>query len=405
MSHVSFRVRRSSRAGGRRVALIALIAACLYLAAHPPPAGTDAFENGRSGWTVVGGRILGVRGTDWSPVAAGSLHYTPGASVAAETRVPLDLVIAFDTSGSMGRAIAEVRDATLSLVSELRQRSRDLRLGLVSFKDIEADPAEVAIETYALSADVDARLSDLKSWQAAGGGESFAEDQLAAIEEATRMAWRAGSSGARAIVVITDAPAKSPDVMGRDVNSILASVKQVPGLRVHSIVVGRNAQTLTSARSITGGTGGRVFTVNQTSELREAIIGSIDVSIAQSDPWMWRAPESLVRRLSLRAHGNVLSFDLEHDCPGLAFAADDVVLQARGLTIALSVEPVRAGHWSRYAIPLDESAPWVVLPSRRPAVREDLLQALGSLRELRIRGERCSGGASGGLDNVSLQPA
>lgn len=119
----------------------------------------------------------------------------------------LDMVIAFDTTGSMARYIGAVRKEVSELIPQLFKDNEDLRLGIVAFGDycdmINAQEFGDAYQCI-LPTDNENKLIKfvLDSKDTSGGdGPEFYELVIKKIVEETP--WREGST--RAILLIADA--------------------------------------------------------------------------------------------------------------------------------------------------------------------------------------------------------
>lgn len=110
---------------------------------------------------------------------------------------PVDIVVVFDITESMGPFIEGMKEATIAFADRLAKANRDYRLGLVTFEDYVTrdDP------TFTRSA------REFKSWvgalQAAGGGD-IPENSLDALEVASRFPFRPEAQAV--VILITDAP-------------------------------------------------------------------------------------------------------------------------------------------------------------------------------------------------------
>jgi Mg-chelatase subunit ChlD len=110
---------------------------------------------------------------------------------------PVDIVVVFDITESMGPFIEGMKEATIDFADRLAKANRDYRLGLVTFEDyVTRDEM-----TFTRSA------REFKSWvgalQAAGGGD-IPENSLDALEVASRFPYRPEAQAV--IILITDAP-------------------------------------------------------------------------------------------------------------------------------------------------------------------------------------------------------
>jgi Mg-chelatase subunit ChlD len=134
--------------------------------------------------------------TQWQSCVA------PGA---AAKITDLDMVLAIDTTSSMGGVINDVKANVKQLIRNLRTGGGSVRVGIVAYRDIGdayvARPFPLTVLDDQGAAALDAFVSGL---QAEGGGD-WPEALEVALDVATGMAWR-GTVPA-SIVVIADAPA------------------------------------------------------------------------------------------------------------------------------------------------------------------------------------------------------
>lgn len=111
----------------------------------------------------------------------------------------MDLVLAFDSTGSMSDAMADLRRSLNGVVRVLRRMIPDLRIGLVTFRD----DASFITRSMPLTGMDDAGVAQALDWLKAQGAEGGTGPQAVAkgITVAAGMAWR---DVARAVVVIGD---------------------------------------------------------------------------------------------------------------------------------------------------------------------------------------------------------
>jgi hypothetical protein len=118
--------------------------------------------------------------------------------------------------------------------------------------------------------------------------------------------------------------------------------------------------------------------------------------------WYWRAPSQFVGDVS-GAYGQTLTFDLKQDSLDMQFPWEDVELEGAGMVLVFDTPYNPGTTWTPYSVPLNESAGWMKTSLGGPApTHEEMLAVLGSLTELRIRGEYDKLYDEGCLDNVVL---
>jgi hypothetical protein len=113
----------------------------------------------------------------------------------------VDIVLVFDTTGSMGDVINQAKQYVINFVDSLVASGLDFRLGLVTFGD------EIR-QTFSLTSDANQFRGYVNSLYAYGGGDG-PENQLDALIAASRYDFRAEAQPV--VVLITDAP---PHVRG-----------------------------------------------------------------------------------------------------------------------------------------------------------------------------------------------
>ncbi len=118
--------------------------------------------------------------------------------------------------------------------------------------------------------------------------------------------------------------------------------------------------------------------------------------------WYWNAPAKFLGDKSC-AYNRALNFDLRQSDLTAQFTAPDVLLFGAGLVLAFDT-PFNPGlDWTRFSVPLTETAGWRVgALNGPPATQQEFQTVLAALDSLWIRGEFHSGANIGGLDNVTL---
>lgn len=119
----------------------------------------------------------------------------------------LDMVIAFDTTGSMTRYIDAVKEHVKELVPKLFKQNPDLRIGIVAFGDYCDMPSKdefgKAYQVCELTDDENRLIEFITKAQdtSGGDGDEFYELVIKKITEETN--WREGST--KAVLLIADA--------------------------------------------------------------------------------------------------------------------------------------------------------------------------------------------------------
>jgi hypothetical protein len=128
------------------------------------------------------------------------LGVTIGGSAAPVRR--FDLVLAVDTTGSMGDEIRYLQSELRAILADIRRGhpELDLRVGFVFYRD-QGDDYVTA--TYPLSADFGAQQAVLARQEANGGGD-YPEAMDEALIRAVGLGWR--PDAVKSLVLVADAP-------------------------------------------------------------------------------------------------------------------------------------------------------------------------------------------------------
>jgi hypothetical protein len=113
-----------------------------------------------------------------------------------------DLLLAIDTTGSMGDEINYLKSELRTILTDLRRShpGLDIRLGLVAYKD-EGDV--YVTRTYPFVSDVNVMQANLQA-QYAGGGGDYPEAMDLALARAVSQDWRADA--VKSLLLVADAP-------------------------------------------------------------------------------------------------------------------------------------------------------------------------------------------------------
>lgn len=110
---------------------------------------------------------------------------------------PVDIVVVFDITESMGPFIDGMKEATNAFADGLSKANRDYRMGLVTFEDYVTRDEKIFTRS----------ATEFKSWigalQAVGGGD-IPENSLDALMIASRFPFRPDAQAV--VILITDAP-------------------------------------------------------------------------------------------------------------------------------------------------------------------------------------------------------
>ncbi len=145
--------------------------------------------------------------TETTTVTIGKGHKKSWKDMAPKKQGVLDMVIAFDTTGSMAAYIEDVRQQVAELIPRLFKDDEDLRLGVVAFGDYcDMESKHVYGDAYQClmptnnENDIIRFIRNTKD-TSGGDGDEFYELVIKKIVEETP--WRRGST--RSILLISDA--------------------------------------------------------------------------------------------------------------------------------------------------------------------------------------------------------
>lgn len=190
----------------------------------------------------------------------------------------LDMVIAFDTTGSMRSYIDAVKEHVKELIPKLFKQNPDLRIGIVAFGDycdmLSKDKFGMAYQVWPLTDDENGLIRFITQAQNTSGGDSdeFYELVIKKIVEETN--WREDST--KAVLLIADARPHSIGYSYSDrvVNNqidwkIEAQKAAEKGIKFDTLTIGGN-QWYKELSEMTNGVSAPFSTSSKTSQLVEA---------------------------------------------------------------------------------------------------------------------------------------
>lgn len=339
------------------------------LDSQPPVAGRNEnkkvvhdFESNTEGWLIVCDGCDRAQKPDHISGGANGYISAKDPEKGKAIGLPTDVVVVFDLTESMIPCINPWRDEIARIINTLRKRRLDVRLGLVGFRDYDFDP-ETAVKHSKLTWNIESQFKEMWRWRPTQGGGTPEEDQYLGIMEALNMNWRdrnkEGLRVSKAIIVITDAPAKNPDHRGNTLASVLRAARSRKGLRIHSVITRPNKEVLEHARIIAQGTGGRWFSAETASRLADVLLKPTGVTKDDESPWMWQAPPEILRA-DTDLYGDKLMFDLRQSCAGRQFNAVDIILIGKNDYLFFDLPRNPGTDWTHYSVTLDESAGWMM---------------------------------------------
>lgn len=192
----------------------------------------------------------------------------PSSAGRFQTSSALDVVLMFDTTGSMYGFLEEVRRELSRLASEVRDSVPHARVGVIAYGDY-CD--QYVTKVLDLTDNFDAVSDFVRSVEPTGGGDApeAVED---ALHQANRLGWRLGSS--RAVVLVGDAPPHGvEDRIHHYDYKAETDVLGQKGVRVYATQCGGDKTTERVFRWMAGQTRGTYLNLENIQDLVDLLIG------------------------------------------------------------------------------------------------------------------------------------
>jgi len=122
----------------------------------------------------------------------------------------VEIIFAFDTTGSMSGAIAQVRSQVTQTCETLMKNIKNLKIGIMAIGDYCDAQSSYALKTCDLTSNVKKITSFIKDVPNSGGGDEPECYELALYEAARNVKWSSKDSIAKALVMIGDAMPHPP---------------------------------------------------------------------------------------------------------------------------------------------------------------------------------------------------
>ncbi len=120
---------------------------------------------------------------------------------------------------------------------------------------------------------------------------------------------------------------------------------------------------------------------------------------AVGETWYFRAPDSVLRQLSLAGRG-VITFSLKQSSSDAAFVDDDVVVSGRAGRLSYRFGRAPGTDWTAFSVALSD--PGWRWNWNQPATPEQIRSVLAEPVSLDIRGEYVTGPDVGSLDGFAI---
>lgn len=261
----------------------------------------------------------------------------------------LEIVFAFDSTGSMGSSITATKEGIAGMLEVLHRLVPHARFSLVTYRDRGAGE-EYCVRSLPLSRDYFAAVNFMQSVEAEGGGDA-PEAVLSALVEATTQRF---SEGARRVIVLAGDAPPHPREIRRSIDRA-KNFANVQGSVVHALTTGNHdGEVRTAFQRIATAGHGLCMPIEDKDRLLQTVLTLAfgrefeqDISLVQQTIAKERAsPPTWARDLSRRGGAELLK-ELEKDSvspalvhalvrSGSATVLDELVdaLQAQGTSAA-----------------------------------------------------------------------
>jgi Mg-chelatase subunit ChlD len=207
------------------------------------------------------------------PLKNALAKYRPESSAVERSRlratgVPLDVVLLFDTTGSMYGYLEEVRRHLSHLSSEVFGAVPDARIGVVAYGDYGGAYVTKQLD---LSPESHAVRKFIEGVEASSGGD-IPEAVEEALFQANALSWRIGSK--RAVVLMGDAPPHGV-IDARIKRDFRHETRRLADklIRTYTVQCGTDSATKDTFAWIAQTTAGRYLSLDRAEDLTDLIIG------------------------------------------------------------------------------------------------------------------------------------
>ncbi len=185
----------------------------------------------------------------------------------------IDVVISFDTTGSMSGYLNQVRTDSKAVVERLFGVIPELRMGVMAHGDYEDAKRTYLLKKRDLTANRDAILKFIKTTRGTAGGDA-PEAYEYMLREAKGLKWREGS--ARVLVVIGDEIPHNTTYRGNkdhiDWKKELADLVNL-GVKIYAVHVGGAKRSKRFYATLATKSGGTYLTLDQLKNVSDLLTG------------------------------------------------------------------------------------------------------------------------------------
>jgi VCBS repeat-containing protein len=254
--------------------------------------------------------------------AARKIARVLGVRTPSSGTVPLDLVFAIDTTGSMGGTISQVSANVTSLAQSIAATSTNYRFALVDYKDgaDQGDPYRAQVD-LGFTTDVTSFANAAAALGANGGGDT-PESVYSGIMTGLDLPWRNGVR--KVVIAIGDAPGKDPEP---ETGYTLATVRDralaVDPAQVYTVATSSDSSANDFLAAIAAATGGQHASAPDpdafVSTLQSTIVSAGSAPIADAGgPYTAIAgdPAQLAATGSRDESENIVGYDWDFNADG-----------------------------------------------------------------------------------------
>ncbi|MHC4405388.1 MAG: PKD domain-containing protein, partial [Planctomycetota bacterium] len=195
----------------------------------------------------------------------------------------LDLIFCIDTTGSMGDDIAAVKSASVDIINEIADSIPDYRIAVVDYRDFPVWPYGGGgdypyHDVRSFTSDKTAAISGIQSLSLGWGAdwpESVYSALMHSIDSTSLGGWR-GEPVKKMIILMGDAPPHDPGPFtGYTMTDVIEAAENADPVVVFPVAIGSSPYYY--FRTLAEGTGGKVFTAANASQVVDVIMEALEV--------------------------------------------------------------------------------------------------------------------------------
>ena len=181
------------------------------------------------------------------------------------TTDPIDVVISFDTTGSMSSVLTQVRRKIKQTVERLMSELPDIRIGIIVHGDYCDAPSTYVTRHLDLTQDTPGITNFVEATPATGGGDAPECYELV-LHEARELSWRPEAK--RVLVMIGDDMAHEPEDNPRHLNwRAEVAALAASGISVYAVQALHRTEAMAFYRALAEASGGLHLSLGQFSEI------------------------------------------------------------------------------------------------------------------------------------------